>query len=164
MKTYITEADLKANTTIQANVDVALLTDSIEFAQASHIDYVIGERLAARLQSYLVANKLPEEAALKTLLEKIVPALSWWTLYEALPGLHLKITNSAVVVKQSRESESADASSVKLLQHNASNRAEFYTEQLLKFLRSKKQDYPEFPENAPQASTGFSGGIYFPKW
>lgn len=139
---FIHPNDLKSKSYVDENVDDKLIIPSIEVAQDLFILPHIGTGLYDELQTQIAAGTLT--ALNTTLLNKIAPALRFWTLYVMATPSSYKFTNKAIVKKDSENSSVLEFKELVSLKDEIKNVAESYTERLKKYLLQNQTDYPLF--------------------
>lgn len=159
-----------AHTPIDSNVDNGLIMPCIKDAQEINIQSLIGSKLY---------NKLMLDASLSTLdgdyytlvKDYIQPALVMWTLYYSYSVINFRLTNKAVVQKNSDDSTATSLQDMNYVKEEAKNKAEFYSKRMVDLIKANKESFPEYfevecgcdnDELNPQKSVYFSG-IYIPK-
>jgi hypothetical protein len=162
----ISEEYLKKTSTISLNVETFLLRQSILDAQNLHLQDVLGTSLMEKIQNLVTDSTIEEEvnAKYKALLDGyIVDVVSRWAVVECLPNIRFKIMNKSVTVQDSEDSVAADINEFKYFQKILSNKAEFYSQRLTKYLQVNNTWYPEyyesrtFDETYPKTDQYFSG-------
>lgn len=157
---------LKANTAITGNVDATELLPFIQEAQSVWIQDLIGTRLYEKLQNDIAAVDASPSVALPatslTLLNKIAPALSYYTLYTALPFIFLKLKNKGVMKNANPETgaQSASMQEVNFLRESVLGSAKFHGERVVTFLCNKSEDYPEYRTQGDDADIYPRGTAY----
>lgn len=127
---------LKNNTVINENVDDELLEPFIVTAQNIRIERVLGSDLFNNIVSNIENNAV--SGINKTILDNYLqPALTQWTLYEALPYILFKLTNKSISKKDSENSVSADLSEMQYLRKNVRDVAEYLDQRFIEFLEEE---------------------------
>ena len=149
----ITEQEVKNWTDIPNNVQTTNIGFSITIAQDLYIRSALGEDLFSELLSQVENDTL---TALNTtllngddrLFRGLKPALAWWVAYEVYPYMHSKVTPTGIQSKSTDESLSIDSRALEIRRNLAKKKAEYYLDQLIKYLCDKDNDYPLFRDNS----------------
>ena len=149
----ITEQEVKNWTDISNNVQTTNLGFSITIAQDMYIRGALGEDLYSELLGQVENDTL---TALNTtllngddrLFRGLKPALAWWVAYEVYPYLHSKVSPSGIQSKSTEDSVAIDSRSLEIRRNMAKKKAEYYLDQLIKYLCDKDTDYPLFRDNS----------------
>lgn len=158
---------LKENTLIEFNVDSSKLTQIILKVQSIYLTQVIG----SSYYDYLcdgIENSTLNADELNMVRSYIKPFIAEYTVYEALPSMHFKMTDKGVVTQNSEWSESAQLSDVKYMRSTVKDMAEFYGVRLTKYLCDHPTKFPQYfnpdnPENVKKGAGRYFSGIYLPK-
>jgi hypothetical protein len=142
----ISESKLKAFTTINQNVDMALLTAMIWVAQDIGLQTLIGtkginyyENLVRSVQLSGATMSEPD----KTLLDDyIAPYLIYRASYEAMPELFARKMNKAITLGNTEQGTSVDLKTMAYLRDIEQGRYQFYAQRLQDRLVSYSGDYP----------------------
>jgi hypothetical protein len=159
---FLSEETLKARTVVSNNVDTKLLNQTIWDCQERLIQPILGTDLYARLQAGIDADNLTQNE--KDLLDKyIANALMFYVMAELPIILGYKFYNKSVLKKTAENAESASMSEIADLMKYYTNKAEFYEEQTIKYLK-KTASASIFPEyfncsDIPQKDSGYSCSI-----
>ena len=138
---FINASYIKEYTFVDPNVDEKYLLISIEEAQREHIRNYIGSGLYNELITQINANTLTSNN--QNLLENyIIPALKWWTLYEAAPFLTFKFTNKTLGTKNSDNSSTIGANDLDKVMEMLRNKAESYTKDLINYILENESTFP----------------------
>lgn len=153
----ITEQEVKNYTDLPTNLKTNL-SFSITIAQDLYIRSALGEDLYSELldqteNDTLTALNLTLLNGDDRLFRGIKFALAWWVAYEVYPYLHTKVTPTGIQTKSTDEAIAADSRDVEMRRNIAKKKAEFYLDQLIKYLCDKDTDYPLFRENSLDNTT-----------
>jgi hypothetical protein len=154
----ITEQEVKNYTDLPNNLKTSNLSFSITVAQDLYIRSAIGEDLYSELldqtqNDTLTALNLTLLNGDDRLFRGIKFALAWWVAYEVYPYLHTKVTPTGIQTKSTDEAISADSRDVEMRRNIAKKKAEYYLDQLIKYLCDKDTDYPLFRDNSLDNTT-----------
>jgi hypothetical protein len=131
MVLFISETYLKNNTALSGNIDSTELLPYIAEAQTIYIKPLIGS-LYSELQTRITDNNLtPKDIEL---LDLIAPALSLYTVYQALPTLHLKLRNKGVLKQAGEFTVNADLRDIQFLRQDFQSRAAYYVQRIIDFI------------------------------
>jgi hypothetical protein len=126
----ISESELKNLTPISKNVDITTyLLQSITTAQLLYIKPLICKDIWTELQVQaldFVNNQIPLTALYQELLDQIKPCLAYYTLYQMLPFIHVKIREIGLIVQTSENSIPADKSDMQSLYQSSLQSAEAF--------------------------------------
>ena len=160
----LSETYLKENSVINTNVEFKQLRPSIMTAQDMQIQQAIGSPMFQELKSQVIGNTLT--AANTTLIEDYIqPALMYWVLAEfPLLGSY-KFANKGIVTQSSDNAQPAGMDNVNFLAKNYKAKAEWYTEQVTKFLCANLTDYPTYNSSVPDGGihprqNSFTAGLF----
>jgi hypothetical protein len=134
-------------------------------------DIYVQEKLGT---SFYNSLKLRVSGSTTTALEQtllndyIAPMLANYAVWLALPSIHYRIKNKAVLVGTSEEAQPADLNELKFLRSSILDIAQFYGERMREFLVDNESSFPEYvnyDENymAPNKRNTYSQGLYIPK-
>lgn len=163
---FISESDLKNNTTINQNVEQSLLNSSILDAQLLHIQMILGSKLYKKIESLISLGTItnPTNSYYKLLLDDYIrPATIQWTLAECVPYIRYKIMNKSISGQSSDNSTPIELEELKYLQAQFINKAEFYTQRIADYLLSNLNHFPEYTQATaiddiiPSTNAYFSG-------
>ena len=154
----ITEQEVKNYTDLPNNLKTSNLSFSITVAQDLYIRSALGEDLYSELldqvqNDTLTALNLTLLNGDNRLFRGIKFALAWWVAYEIYPYLHTKVTPTGIQTKSTDEAISADSRDVEMRRNIAKKKAEYYLDQLIKYLCDKDTDYPLFRDNSLDNTT-----------
>ena len=146
----ISASTLKSNTPINLNVDNELLKMSILDAQNIHIQSLLGGELYRKILT-LISNDTIGDAGnsvYKTLLDDyLIPSTTHWAMYECTPYIRYKFMNKNVGGEDSDNSTGTSLDELKYLQNELKQKAEFYGERVVDFVRDNSNDLPEYHDN-----------------
>lgn len=167
----INEQLFKLHSPITANVDIEEFLPYICIAQELHIESVLGEPLITELKHQIEDNNLTEDNS--SLIIKTAPALSFYTVYQALPFHWASIVNKGVTIRESENSKGVDVKDIAQLRSWIKNDADLLRDQLIDFMCKNKANYPLWRpadeaccnKRIHEGSTekSFNSGFYFPK-
>lgn len=142
----ISETKLKAFTTINQNVDMALLTSCIWMAQELGLQTLIGTKgydyymnLVQQVQLSGATMSNPDRIMLE---EYIGPYLIHRAYYEAIPEIFARKMNKAIVVGNTEQGTSIDIKGMSYLRTIEEGRYQFYAQRLQDRVIAYSGDYP----------------------
>lgn len=165
----ISETKLKAFTTINQNVDMALLVSSIYMAQELGLQTLIGTKgydYYMNLVKQVQLSGGTMSAADNILLnDYIAPYLIHRAYYEAMPEIFARKMNKAIVVGQTEQGASIDIKGMSYLREIEQGRYEFYAQRLQDRIRSYSNDYPWYysyndKDGMPNSKQTYFAGIH----
>lgn len=160
---------LKANTSIQENVDGETIRPFIVLSMDKYILTTVGTALYNKLITDVKANTLTGNYL--TLMQLYIqPTLAQYVMYEALPFINWQITNKAVVTKNSENSTASNKEDIIFLQAKIFDNANFYAQRFINYLRANYTLFPELNPATTDAATIFPAhtqyfsGIHLPNF
>ncbi len=171
MKKYLLKISeiTKNNPFVDKTVNSEILAESLLIAQKKYIDIIIGTKLLNQLLEEVENNNLTPEN--ENLLNNFIkPALSKYTIFEAIEYLDTKIENIGILTKSTDNSQNLDFKKIQALKNKLINDADFYGNELKNEIFANKHLYPLIEENVncineklPSKNKPFRTSIYFPK-
>lgn len=166
----INEELFKLHSPVTRSVDIEEFIPYICIAQELHIESILGEPLMSELKEQILANDLTE--ANSSLIVKIAPALSFLTVYQALPFQWASIVNKGITIRESENSKGIDVKDLGQLRRWIKDDADLLKDQLINFLCKCRASYPLWrPQNINccdekinegSNTKSFDSGFYFP--
>jgi hypothetical protein len=165
----ISETKLKAFTTINQNIDMALLTSCIFMAQELGLQTLIGTKgydyytnLVKQVQLSGATMSQPDKIMLD---DYIAPYLIHRAYYEAMPEIFARKMNKAIVVGNTEQGSSVDLKGMAYLRDIEQGRYEFYAQRMQDRLRSFPNDYPWYysytdKDGMPNSKQTYFSGIH----
>tara|TARA_Y100001938_G_C8101776_1_gene442436 strand:+ start:1402 stop:1980 length:579 start_codon:yes stop_codon:yes gene_type:complete len=143
---FVSEQRLKETTAITSNVDVEFLLPYLKIAQRKYIETTLGTKLFERLQADIAAGSLSGDYA--TLVnDHVSDALCHFAFYEALPFMHYKIMNKAVMLKSSDNASPITREELQDIRSNVRDTAEWYNKRIIKYITNNTASFPEYSTN-----------------
>ena len=140
---FISEEYLKTNTAINENVDSGELRFCILTSQNINIQETLGQPLFEEIQQQVSGNTLTPDN--RYLLDKyIVPATTQWAYYHGLDNFFVKWVNVGLVQNRNEQGSNIDIRTFKYLKDNARSTAEFYDQNMRRWLCAKSNLYPKY--------------------
>jgi hypothetical protein len=165
----ISETKLKAFTTINQNIDMALLTSCIFMAQELGLQTLIGTKgydyytnLVKQVQLSGATMSQPDKIMLD---DYIAPYLIHRAYYEAMPEIFARKMNKAIVVGNTEQGSSVDLKGMAYLRDIEQGRYEFYSQRMQDRIRSYSNDYPWYysysdKDGMPNSKQTYFSGIH----
>lgn len=142
MTYFVTLAWLKAYTPVSANIDETLIFPFVPTSSDMWIQPILGTYFYQDLLAKYNAQTLnPDEV---DLVEVIKPAIAWRTASEAPIGLTFQLKNKGLQTQNSDNSESVDLADAEAVELKYVKKAEFYENQVKKYLYKNKDLFPEY--------------------
>lgn len=141
---FISQKYLKDNSPLAANVDIKELYPFARTAEEIYIQEAIGTSLFNRLVESLNASPQNTTADEITLLLKIRDCTLWYTCFEALPFLAIKLRNIGVVKQTDANLESGSRDDVSYLRNLCKTKAEHYMRILQRYLCENSNLFAEY--------------------
>jgi hypothetical protein len=157
---FITTDYVYRYTIIEANVDADMVNKFIWKAQYQNIQEILG----TNLYNKLVADCPNFTNQYLTLMNNFVqPVLAEWVVFHMLPFINFRLTNKAVSIKSSDNSQPSTVDDIKWLQSQVRNNAEFLSQQMMDYIKNNIALFPEFYQRlnpfdmSPNKTNYFSG-------
>lgn len=166
---FVSENKLKQFTTINQNVDQALLTSCIFIAQEIHLQPIIGTKGYEYYQNQVKDVQLSGgtlSAPDKIMLDDyIAPFVIWAAYYEALPEIWSRKMNKAIVVGNTEQGSAVDIKGMQWYRDMAQGRYQFYSQRMLDRIQAYSGDYPWFyswsdKDGMPSTNQTYFAGIH----
>lgn len=161
---FIDESIFKQLSPIAGTLDMDYIRPHMITAQDMRIQPVLGTKLYNELQEKIYNEELTDDDEL-LLDDYIRKAMIWWTNYESMIFLAVKISNTSIVQKSTVGETSITLDDAKRLQREADGKAEFYTQRLINFLVANRTIYTNYDvvEDGEMASdtSNYDGAFVF---
>lgn len=158
----INEKLFKQHSPVTSNTDITEFIPYIHIAQELHIVKVLGLPLVEELCEQIEANNLTPDNS--ELILKIAPALSFYTVYQALPFHWATIVNKGITVRESENSKGVDIKDLAQLRVWIKNDAEILITNLIEFLKNNHDKYPLWmSDDKCGKEDKFDSGFFFNK-
>jgi hypothetical protein len=146
----ISEAKLREYTSIDNNVDTALIKNAIRESQDIELQRVLGTLLYDKIISLVNAGTIGDSAnsAYKTLLDDYIQNfLLYAAYYYALDTIYLRSRNNGLLTPSGGEnSELASKQLYDMKRQSTKNKMEFYSQKLRDYLIEEEGSYPELTQ------------------
>jgi hypothetical protein len=166
----ISETKLKAFSTLNQNIDMALLTNTIYMAQELGLQTLIGTKgydyYMELVKSVQLSGGTMSQADRIMLDDYIAPYLVHRAFFEAMPEVFARKSNKAIVIGQTEQGNSIDIKGMSYLRDIEMGRYQFYAQRLLDRVQAYPSDYPWFysytdKDGMPSTSQTYFAGIHF---
>jgi hypothetical protein len=166
----ISETKLKAFSTLNQNIDMALLTSTIYMAQELGLQTLIGTKgydyYMELVKSVQLSGGTMSQADSIMLNDYIAPYLIHRSFYEAMPEVFARKMNKAITIGATEQGTSIDIKGMSYLRDIEQGRYEFYAQRLLDRVQAYPSDYPWFysfsdKDGMPSSSQTYFAGIHF---
>ena len=166
----ISETKLKAYTTLNQNIDMALVTSCIFIAQEIHLQALIGTKGYNYYQNLVRDNQLSGttiSTADRTMLDDyFAPYLVHAASYEAMPEIFARKMNKAITIGNTEQGTSIDIKGMSYLREIELSRYNFYAQRMMDYLLGNPSDYPWYYtygniQDMPPQKTQYFGGMWF---
>ena len=147
---FISPKYIKRKSVISGDVDPDKMIQFIETAQDMHIQNYLGTNLYKKIQTLVVDKTIDQagnEAYKELLSEYINPMLVWYAQAEYIPFSAYTIGNGGLFKHRSENSDTASIEEVSRLTNRANDKAIFYTNRFLEFIKDNKANYPEYTQS-----------------
>lgn len=165
---FCTETWIKNSTPITANVDMTDVMPWIKTAAEMWIQPICGGFFYNHLLTKYNSQTLSGDE--ETLVELIKPAIAWRAASDAVYGLSYQLKNKGLQQQNGDFSESVELNEVQFGMAHYAQKAAFYEDLIIKYLKENKNLFPEFlnPLNTnysalirPQNNTNLGTNIAF---
>jgi hypothetical protein len=141
MIVLLSNEELKENSVVQENVDEKIINPTIKEVQIYYIKPILGTSLYKDILNKIETNSLTTDY--KELIDDyILPCMIQWTLFELPYNMNYKFFNKSVGTQDADNMEAADLEELNKITDIRRNKAEYYSEQLTRFLMANPQKYP----------------------
>lgn len=144
MNYFISEAYLKNQTPITANVDVTDITPYIKTQSDLRVQPILGTYFYKYLLGKYNAQTLSNDEI--ELVEYIKPIVAWRSAEDAVFGLSYQLKNKGLQVQNGDYSNSVTKTEVTFAQDHYAQKASFYEARLVNYIKANKDLYPEFTD------------------
>ena len=168
---------VKTNSIIQQNVDDSLISSTIKKTQNIKIQQVLGDKFYEYLNLAIINGTLNADEE-KLLKEYINTCLLEWTVYNIIPYINFKLSNTSVIKQAGDNAQSSGLDELQYLRNDIKSMANFYEERLIKYLNNNEDLFPVYKEEncgcsninctddcnlTPKRTAYRNSGIYIPK-
>ncbi len=140
MKLLITIDQVKALTSMTANIDANAFENAVEIAQLEFIKPKLGKDLYNELVEQLTNNTLT--TLNHALMYYVRKALAWYVFYVSIQDLNIKARNKGLMKENSEASSNIDRSEVDAYAIDRFNKGNTYMKELIAYLTENNTDYP----------------------
>lgn len=138
---FLSEATLKAESILQDNVDMKVVTPTIKDVQNFYILPILGTSLYNDISDKIIASTLTNND--KNLLDLYIqPTMIWYVRMELPLNINYKYFNKSVGVQNADNLVPASLGEIQAIMDRAKNKAEWYAERLTKYLLSNQTIFP----------------------
>jgi hypothetical protein len=171
---FISEETLKDRSWINENCDSGELRYGIQTAQNLNIQETLGNPLYEKLLSDVSANTVT--GYYKLLLDTyVVPATISWSIYHLADNFFVKWMNVGLVSNRTEQGNPIDYRTFQYIKNNAKSTAEFYDQNMRRYLCAYASRYPEYNtveigKLLPQRDSAYRSSIamgstkFYPMW
>ena len=139
----ISENTLKENSVLQNNVDMKLVTPSIQYMQDTALQGILGTKLYRELQRQVFENDI--QPAYRELLDDHIESILLYGVLSDVPvSLFLKMMNLTVGTSNDEGLTSGSLKQVNFLREHYRQKMQFYMKRMDDFLCFNTTKYPEF--------------------
>jgi hypothetical protein len=161
----ISETKLKAFSTLNQNIDMALLTNTIYMAQELGLQTLIGTKgydyYMNLVKSVQLSGGTMSQADSIMLNDYIAPYLVHRAFYEAMPEVFARKMNKAITIGMTEQGNSIDIKGMSYLRDIEQGRYEFYAQRLLDRVQAFPSDYNWFYNYTQKDGMQSSSQTYF---
>lgn len=161
---FVSEPYIKQYTPIGNLVQWDEIEPTTHLVQDSFIQDILGTNFYNHLQNAYSGQTLTNNEI--ELMNRIKPALAYRVAEQSLTFINFQIKNKGVMTQNGDYSTSADLDQFKYVRSELTNRAEFYTKRLSKYLCENSSLFPEYitdnnSDMKPNKSGYDGGGLAF---
>lgn len=158
----ISPTKLIKDTPLNGSLDTDLANSMIYTSQEMRIWQKLGTDLYNKLKADVEASTLTGNYL--TLVNTwISPALVWWTLYDMIPFLRVRMVSHGLQIMNSEQGTAAGAQDVKPIIDKCEQTAQWYTQRLIEHLCHNTDLYPEYNTNSEDdvhpSTHNYTGGL-----
>lgn len=125
---------LKKVSVINDNTDNKILVPTIKLVQDMYLKPLLGTDLFNEIKNQIIADNVSSDN--QTLLDDYIGhIIHYYTLYESTPLFKYRYMNRGLMVNNAENSTSADLSEVKFMMDNWKNKAMWFGERMIKFIK-----------------------------
>lgn len=162
----INEELFKLYSPVTGNTDLKEFVPYLSIAQELYISPILGKRLITELKSQINSNTISETNS--SLILKIAPALSFWTVYQGLPFHWASIVNKGITIRESENSKGININDVAQLRQWVRNDAEIFNNILIEYLCVEQDKFKLWKPDknycsACEDNSTFDSGFFFSK-
>jgi hypothetical protein len=139
---FITKQYMIDNSPLSGNVDANEVYPFAKTAEKLYIQDAIGTNLFDDLISKIIAGTLNANEVI--LCKKIREAVLWYTLFDAIPFIALKIRNIGIVKQTGEGHESASRQDLNVLRDECKKKGDFFLERVQAYLCENKSLFPAY--------------------
>lgn len=171
---FISEETLKDRSWISDNCDSGELRYGIQTAQNLNIQETLGEPLFKKIINEVSAGTITGDY--KLLLDTyIVPATIAWSIYHLADNFFVKWMNVGLVQNRTEQGNPIDFRTFQYIKNNAKSTAEFYDQNMRRYLCAYSDRYPEYNtveigkllpqrDSAYRSSIAMGSKAFYPMW
>lgn len=145
---FVTEDYIKQNSPLTGNVDPEDIFPYVKTAQDIYIKDKLGSALYDELMNAVTANagspSVPFTTDQITLLKMVRDALVWYSCYEGLPFIAIKMRNKGVIKTAGDFATNADLTETKYLRADLKEKGDYYIQRVIDYLCKYSSLYPNY--------------------
>jgi len=141
---FISPSYLKEHSPLSGNIDIAEVYPFARTAEEIYIQEVIGTKLFDRLVESLNASPKNTTANETILLRKIRSALVWYTCYDALPFLDIKLRNIGIVRQGGQNLQNVSREDITFIRGECKKKGDFYINMVQRYLCENSELFDEY--------------------
>ena len=166
----VSETKVKAFSTLNQNLDMALLVSTIYMAQELGLQTLIGTKgydyYMELVKSVQLSGGTMSSADRIMLDDYIAPYLIHRAYFEAFPEIFARRMNKAITIGNTEQGTSIDIKGMSYLRDIEMGRYNFYAQRLLDRVQAYPSDYPWYysytdKDGMPSTSQTYFAGIHF---
>lgn len=155
---FISESDIKTNSSVSNNLDPKLIMPCVDVVQEIYVRSTLGDDLYEAILAEIDAASISAEN--QTLINKMKKTIVHFAIYEALPFIATRIEQSGVVVMEDETYTGVDLDRLNSMCDVVKNRAELYLFRFKEWLEDNSDDYPLYSKCQDTDTFDFGGFIF----
>lgn len=141
---FVSERYLKNNSPIGDNMDIKEIYPYVKTAQDVYIQEALGTALYERLISGVSGSPSDLNSNEKILIKICRSALVYWTCYDALPFIWVKLRNIGLVKQSGENLETLSVDEMRVIEQKLKEKAVFYMNRLKDYLCENSNLFDEY--------------------
>ena len=139
----ITRQDIVSQTVLNGNIDTDKFIQNVKYAQDAKLEPIIGEDLLAKIEADIIAGTLIDPY-LSLVQNQIKDFLTYAAASDYIRLAAASVDNGGISKYFPNNGSTADLNEVLSLTTITENKAEFYGQRLIKFLKDNQASFPEY--------------------
>jgi len=141
---FIDEIYLKQNSPLSSNIDVEEIYPFAKSAEDRYIHEALGTSFYNYLKGILTASPQVISINNQVVLDLIRDSMVWYTNYDALPFIWVKLRNIGLVKQSGESMETVSESEMQLIRNECKDKAVWYINRLKAYLCANGKLYEQY--------------------